>query len=404
MHRTKLISKLHFPPGSFTILLFSGVGFLTMGLIGPVLPIYMNSLGIEVRTIGIVYGIAALTSATGAIIWGRHLDLGRIRLAMVVNLAGFGITIAFFLLARSTILLGIVYTIQGFFFAGFTLFGRWYMGVYASPKSKVLGMAAVAATLRGFEAVGSYLGGLTAEYLGYQSNLILASLISFVLAFAMLARYRRMKILPPPEKTVDDPASVPSGSLLLNRPLLLISIVSTFRVTCNGIIYTFLSLLVVQTVNASDAWVGILFAVLSLVNFIVVFPLARMADLRGKRHFMSAGLALMTAAFLGMTFGTTYLAFIGAAALMSLGSAFYAPASYALLSEKTAQHEQGRLLGAMRAVEDTGFIIGPVVGGLLWDHVGTRAPFFFGAVLVAMGLLVWVLFQKKALAIVPHAG
>ena len=403
MDRSKPGAKSKLPPGSITILLFSGVGFLTIGLLGPVLPLYMNSLGIEVRMIGILYAFGTVTTATGAILWGRQLDQGRIRLVMVVNIACSGIAIVFFLLARSAISLGIVYTIQGVFFASFMLFGRWYMGVYASPTSKVLGMAAVAATLRGFEALGSYIGGLTAEYYGYRSNLILAALISFALAIVMLARYRRMTILPPPQKKANAPALVSSGPLLRNRALILIGITSNFRVTCNGIIYTYLSLLVVQTVNASVAQVGILFAVLNLVNFIVVFPLARMADLRGKQLFMTAGLVLMTTAFLGLTFGISYPVFVGAIAVMALGSAFYAPASYALLSEKSAQHEQGRLLGALRAIEDVGFIIGPVVGGLLWDRVGMRAPFFLGAALVALGLLIWVVFQKKALAATPGA-
>src|SRR5207302_1920194 len=74
--------------------------------------------------------------------------------------------------------------------------------------------------------------------------------------------------------------------------------------------------------------------------------------------------------------GRGNLLVLGVAALLLGGSyAVSSPAWLALMSETAPRGSTGMAMGASETAQGAGLIIGPLLGGFLYDHVGPQAPF-----------------------------
>ena len=73
-----------------------------------------------------------------------------------------------------------------------------------------------------------------------------------------------------------------------------------------------------------------------------------------------------------------------------MGAGLAIPALTALISRRVSGREQGRLMGGLQAILSLTLIVGPVIAGLAFDHLGVPAPYWIGALLAALALLVTV--------------
>jgi DHA1 family tetracycline resistance protein-like MFS transporter len=76
--------------------------------------------------------------------------------------------------------------------------------------------------------------------------------------------------------------------------------------------------------------------------------------------------------------------------VLALGAGLAIPALTALISRRVSGREQGRLMGGLQAILSLTLIVGPVIAGLAFDHLGVPAPYWIGALLAALALLVTV--------------
>jgi len=68
----------------------------------------------------------------------------------------------------------------------------------------------------------------------------------------------------------------------------------------------------------------------------------------------------------------------------SVGVALYRPAILSHISDITPPSEQGKVMGLYGTLEDIGVIIGPMLGGYVWDNIGPDETFF-----LSMGVLIF---------------
>ena len=75
---------------------------------------------------------------------------------------------------------------------------------------------------------------------------------------------------------------------------------------------------------------------------------------------------------------------------LAVGVGLAVPALTALISRRVSGREQGRLMGGLQAILSLTLIVGPVIAGLAFDHLGVPAPYWIGALLATLALLVAV--------------
>src|SRR5437879_4160695 len=145
-------------------------------------------------------------------------------------------------------------------------------------------------------------------------------------------------------------------------------------------------------VRLSDRWIGSLFLVMVLAVALASIPGGRLADRAGRSRAVVWGMAL---ASVGMWLlplaGRGNFLVLGVAAMLLGGSyAVSSPAWLALMSETAPRGSTGMAMGASETAQGAGLIIGPLLGGFLYDRVGPQAPFVASAVLLTAGT--WLAF------------
>ena len=130
---------------------------------------------------------------------------------------------------------------------------------------------------------------------------------------------------------------------------------------------------------------------LSSATFLV--PFGRIADIYGRKKIFICGIVIFTLSslFAGMASSTTML--ISFRVLQGIGGAMLAGTAVALLTTVYPANKRGRVLGINVAATYIGLSIGPVLGGLLTQHLGWRSIFFLSALLglAVIGVVLWKL-------------
>ena len=137
----------------------------------------------------------------------------------------------------------------------------------------------------------------------------------------------------------------------------------------------------VQAVSLSDAavWGGILVASFAVTQFLFSPTLGNLSDRYGRRPVLLISMAMMAVDYVIMALaGTIWWLLIGRL-LGGVTSATHATAS-AFVADISHPDKRAQNFGLISAAFGIGFIIGPVIGGLLAGF-GPRAPFIAAALL-----------------------
>jgi EmrB/QacA subfamily drug resistance transporter len=124
---------------------------------------------------------------------------------------------------------------------------------------------------------------------------------------------------------------------------------------------------------------------------------ATFGDLRGRRLSFVVGLVLFSAASLACTLapGVAFLAV--SRAIQGVGAAVTNVASLALLGAAYPDPKaKARAIGIWTGIAAVGFTMGPLIGGVLTEHVGWRSVFVFNPIVGAVALVLTYLFLAES--------
>ncbi len=113
----------------------------------------------------------------------------------------------------------------------------------------------------------------------------------------------------------------------------------------------------------------------------------KLADFLGRRLVFIIGLAVFTGASLACGLAPNGGFLIGARIVQGLGGALMNPATLSIIAATFAPRERGRAIGIWAGVSAMALAIGPLVGGLLTEHVNWNWIFFINVPVGLLGLL-----------------
>lgn len=157
--------------------------------------------------------------------------------------------------------------------------------------------------------------------------------------------------------------------------------------------------LYVEQLGVSDhqslsIWSGLVFSGTFLVSALVSPLWGSLADRKGRKLMLlraSLGMAVVIA-LQGMV--TNVYQLFALRALMGLTSG-YIPNAMALVASQVPRDKSGWALGTLSTGPVTGVIVGPLLGGLMADHLGLRVVFFVTAVLMFVSFLITLFLIKE---------
>jgi EmrB/QacA subfamily drug resistance transporter len=131
------------------------------------------------------------------------------------------------------------------------------------------------------------------------------------------------------------------------------------------------------TVNAY----ALTFAVLMLTG-------GKLADYVGRRRVFLIGLTIFTLSSLVCGLATSGETLIGARTVQGVGAALMMPATLSIISATFPPHQRGLAIGIWAGVSAMALAIGPLIGGLITEHIDWSWIFFVNVPIGVLGLIV----------------
>ncbi len=184
--------------------------------------------------------------------------------------------------------------------------------------------------------------------------------------------------------------------LARNRSLVLLSTGSAFRSMTQNALLTFIPVFLAYEMGYSPFLVGAAMFVLQAAGFAAAPIAGHLSDRVGRRHVLSAAMAMTAVVIIAMVFAGRSTGFVVLIAI--LGFFLYAmrPVLQAWLLEMTPKNMGGTSIGVLFATQSIGAAAGPLIGGVIADRFGLLATFSFLAVTIVVANLFILLMPKPA--------
>lgn len=141
---------------------------------------------------------------------------------------------------------------------------------------------------------------------------------------------------------------------------------------------------------------GWLAASYAIMQFLFSPILGNLSDRYGRKPILMGSLAALSIDYLLMGFAPTLAWLFLGRLIAGMAGATFATAN-AVVADIIPAAERSRYFGLNGAAWGLGFIVGPVIGGLLGGY-GSRLPFFFAAGLAALNFVIALAVLRETLA------
>ncbi|WLV25188.1 MFS transporter [Aciduricibacillus chroicocephali] len=151
---------------------------------------------------------------------------------------------------------------------------------------------------------------------------------------------------------------------------------------------------IMNELHLSGSTVGYLVASFAVAQLIVSPIAGRWADRFGRKRMIVIGLIVFGISEFIFGIGKAIEALFLSRVLGGISAAFIMPAVTAFIADITTPKERSKALGYMSASINTGFIIGPGVGGFLAE-ISTRMPFFVASGFALLAAVLSVILLRE---------
>lgn len=151
---------------------------------------------------------------------------------------------------------------------------------------------------------------------------------------------------------------------------------------------------IMNELGITGSVVGYMVAAFAVTQLIISPIAGRWVDRYGRKIMIIIGLCIFGFSEFLFGYGKTVEVLFISRMLGGVSAAFIMPAVTAFIADITTTATRAKALGYMSAAINTGFIIGPGLGGFLAE-IGTRVPFYTAGVLGLLAALLSFLLLKE---------
>ena len=368
-------------------------------------PLYVQSLGASVEQVGLFFTITSIVPLAFQIIGGFVSDsIGRLRAVAMGSVAG-AVGYLLFIVAPSwgwLMLAASISSLAGCFVGpSFQAF----IAEQSTEETRGRVFAIVESLFTVVGVVGPPLGGFIAERYGFREMFMVAGAL-YVAATAI-----RLGMAARDRKAGDVSASRPTLKGLWSKLTAMYALI----VAGGAVTWLFLSdgvadvawsiasrlepLYQTNLFGLSPTQIGTLSSVFHFVLMVLLPAGGWFSDKFGERTGIVLGHLLFSVGRIVFLLSTGFAGFAAAWAVFAVGSAVMRPAYNALISKVVPLSMRGTAFGLVATSLGVLSLPAPYIGGLMWRHLGVRAPFFVPLVAgLVVAPLLWVKLAPERIA------
>jgi DHA1 family tetracycline resistance protein-like MFS transporter len=380
-----------------TIFLVVFIDLVGFGIVIPILPYYAQQYGASAWTLGWLMTTYSLMQFLVSPIWGRLSDrIGR-RPVLLGSILGTAVSMVALGLAPNLMWLFIARTFAGICAANIST-AYAYIADVTTEENRAKGMGAIGAAFGLGFIFGPAIGGVLSKY-GYSMPMFAgAALAAINLLFAFF------KLEEPPLSEEARSANRSKRFDLNNirsvmsdpRTKLAIGLffLVTFAVTQMEVIFA-IYLKALFGLDAQHAG-----GLLALMGVIMVGiqggAIGKLAKRFGEVKLIIFGTAICSVALIGFGSVAALSSVIVALCLLALGHGILHPSLSSLASKGAAADRRGATMGVFQSAGSLARVAGPPCAGILYDRINPSAPFFSGAVVLAVAFVIILSSSRKS--------
>ena len=377
---------------SFTLVVVT-LGF---GVVIPIIPFYMESLGARGTELGLLVASYAVMRLIFAPIWGSLSDRVGRKPIMMIGILGYGLTMVLFGLATELWMLFAARILSGILSSATSPTTMAYIGDSTSEQDRGSGMGILGAAVGLGTIFGPALGGLLAgESLSTPFFIAGAmSLLALVLTWILLPESLPEESRQPADKRIPLP-EIRAWWQALFSPIGILLVLAFLLTSGLMIFYGIFGLYALERFGYGPEEVGVVFMVVGLVTAVTQGGLTGPITRRwGEAPVIKIGMLGSAVAFLLMAGADSYWSLLVTIGLFVFTTALLTPAVSSLTS-KRAETQQGMAMGLSNSFMSLGRIAGPLLAGFAFD-LNLVLPFISGAVVMICGFIASLIWLKGA--------
>jgi len=358
------------------------IAFLGIGLVIPVTPTIMNELNISGTVVGYMVSAFALAQLVVSPLAGRAVDKYGRKPLIVLGLFVFSMSELLFGLGQSVEVLFVSRLLGGVSAAFIMPAVTAYIADITTLKTRPKALGYMSAAISTGFIIGPGIGGFLAE-IGTRLPFFFAA------GFGLFAMFLSFLLLKEPERQKQEEnlyGEQKTGFGRIFSPMYFIAfmviLISSFGLASFESLF---ALFVDHKFGFTPQDIAIVISLGAIVGVIVqVGFFDRFTRWWGEIRLIRYSLIVSTALVLILTYVTSYWAILLVTMVVFVGFDLMRPAVTTYLS-RIAGNEQGFVGGMNSMFTSIGNIIGPIIGGILFD-IDLNYPFYFATVTLAIGI------------------
>ncbi len=372
------------------------IAFLGIGLVIPVIPSFMNIMHLSGKTMGYLVAVFAVSQLIMSPLTGRWIDRYGRKKIIIIGLFLFGISELIFGLGTNVSLLYVSRMLGGisaaFIMPGVTA----YIADITSDEERPTAMGYMSAAISTGFIIGPGIGGFLAAY-GIRVPFFFAAAVALVACLSSVFFLREpLNKIQLAEMAANAQRLSFIGDLRKSlHPVYYIAFMIVFVLAFGLSAYeTVFSLFSDHKFGYTPRDIAAIITISSIFGVVVqVFMFGRMVDKLGEKKLIQW--CLIAGAILAAASATIsgFMLVLTVTCLIFLAFDLLRPALTTFLSRAAGQ-EQGFVAGMNSTYTSLGNIVGPAMGGILFD-VNIHYPYLFAAVIMAVGLGITVFWKER---------
>ena len=378
----------------------SVAGTLGIGMLVPVLPLYLRDIGMSFSEVAVVLGAVGVGAMIGGIPSGSIMARHDERVLMVISLIAMAATTAVFGLTAALAALVALRFAYGVGNIALRLSRQTYVAERVAAGARGRALSLIGGSFRFSLLVGPPLGGYLADTIGFAWTFLVTGVVT---AAGLAGAADRVWGSPAPGTPTVQRVPLLAALWRYRGVLAKAGMASGLVIAVRQGRYVALPLIAAE-LDLSLTAIGGLLAIGTGAD-LLLFPVAGyLMDRYGRLHAIVPSFLLVTVGLVILGFADTAAEIALAGAVMGVGNGIGAGTMLTMASDLAPGEARGQVLSGLAVLQDTGSLLGPLIVGVAADAAGVGASAFaLAAVMVlASAWLVIVVGETRDMQAAKH--